>query len=139
MLLSEAILLGSVGTNQCKFRLKNTDGNTCALGAAGIAIGAISYQTPGIRTLTDAYFGESGNMWKNILDQIRDSFPILESRVDHPKERETWKLETIITQLNDTWGWTRPQIAAWVAEQEVKLGIVDAEATIEKEDICQVG
>jgi len=113
MRLSEAILLGSVGTGQAFDVIEDHDGNTCAMGAAMVGCGIGT----GHR--------RSGK-WE-IMDKM---FPILNMDLGMPpgttyEENDIPILWNAIANLNNIYIWTRPQIAAWVAEQEVKLGIVE--------------
>lgn len=127
MRLSECIVLGSVGTNQAFNYLQDYDGSTCAMGAAMVGAG-----------LEPIYWS---------APQIVDKFPFLNHKVTLPPGIE-WKKDSLqegesyskdlwgaIAMLNNEYRWTRPQIAAWVAEQEVRLGIVDAEV---KQEVSEV-
>jgi len=102
--LSEAILLGSVGTGQAFGEYVDKKGNTCALGAALCAIGKL--------TDLSEYTINLGLAW-----------PYHKMSCIHPIAGIKMSMVHIITHLNDIEGWSRPQIAAWVAEQEVRLGL----------------
>jgi len=101
MKLSEAILLGSTKNIQAfnVFKDPITQG-TCALGAAMEAVGL---------DLNDP-----------LPDARRLQFPLLARYTDCPLCQYHGKLEigVIVTHLNDSHKLTRPQIAAWVAQQE---------------------
>ena len=101
MKLSEAILLGSIGTGQCYADLTDGRGNSCALGAALSAIGKLKEQYPALWAAWP---------WVKTL------------RVKNPSgDKNVYReatVEDMIWDLNDTAKWTRPQIAAWVASIE---------------------
>lgn len=106
MKLSEAILLGSIGTEQAFGVLKTTDGRTCALGAAMTAMGM---NLEGLDELT---------RWKLFRD-IASCWPVTKVHAQCPACN--WGPVTVeagIWHLNDKHGWPRPQIAAWVATLE---------------------
>jgi hypothetical protein len=113
MLLSEAILLGSVGSKQAFDYYNYPEGHTCGMGAAMVGAGLI----PTGRSLLEMY----------------KRFPYLETRVEGPQgcgvSPSVWGLGATL--------WTRPQIAAWVAEKEKELGIVKTEAK-EETPICSL-
>lgn len=125
MKLSEAILLGSVGTEQACGSLMTRDGKTCALGAALVATG---YQF-------------SGKDRDDLLGYmtVEQQWPWARNPVEHPV-RHTFGQDAIdiIWSLNDNYGWTRPQIAAWVAsiepqDEQVKVqngGLVEEEVQL---------
>lgn len=112
MKLSEAILLGSVGTEQaygCNAIMPNGQA-TCALGAALFAI------------------GESLSEWREGMPKVSARWPWADEMVPIPSviggncARDGIYLSgavyDLIWRLNDSAKWTRPQIAAWVAELE---------------------
>ena len=121
MRLSEAILLGSVGTEQCFGDFFN-DGITCALGAALFAIGE--------HKASDACDNSRYDLiWKH--------WAWTQNLVNNPSDCDKVQRGSVIKmiwQLNDLAEWTRPQIAAWVAEQEVRLGVVDTQVGAEVKD-----
>lgn len=93
MLLSEAIMLGSMATEQCFGGMEDEDGRRCALGAAALAIGG------------------------NIM--MLDEFPWLGQAEVCPVCHESNHASYIIAQhLNDAHRWTRERIADWVATVE---------------------
>lgn len=130
MLLSEAILLGSIQTKQgFGTRGLTSFSAPCALGTALIACERQS-------TNWDIALG---NLWKK-WEYCRTEFEAPQgtearhrAELDHNTPMEM--LHRTIWRLNDLDKWTRPQIAAWVAEQEVLLGIVDAEV---KQEVVEV-
>ena len=109
MKLSEAILLGSVGTKQAFGSLRTTDGATCALGAAMVGSGWDEDEMTEITTYA----------------HLSDKFPITKKFVPLPYSDNfvggIHPLGIIIPYLNDKCKWTRPQIAAWVATIEDQL------------------
>ena len=112
MLLSEAILLGSVGTGQAFNFYQTSNGNTCGMGAAMVAVG-----------LKPEFYS---------IYKMYEIFPYLKKKVEGPSENAidnypAWgpTIQGWIVLLNNGYRWTRPQIAAWVAEKERELGIVD--------------
>jgi hypothetical protein len=103
MKLSEAILLGSTLRPQIKGHLFG-DGRSCALGAAGEAIGAEPKDCP--------------STW----EVIRKEWPWTQVLV-FPcpgcwRARGASKALVLIAHLNDFHGWTRQRTAAWVASVE---------------------
>ncbi len=113
MKLSEAILLGSVGTEQAHSYAAGK-GKACALEAAVIAIGKpkSEWERVGV-TYWDWTNVKSPCPHKNWYGQC--------------KEHDT--IGDIIWHLNDNHEWTRPQIAAWVASVEPQEEV--------KEESCQ--
>ena len=95
MKLSEAILLGSTMAPQGVGGYER-NGKTCALGAAGQAVGLHGY--------------EIGSVW---LWSREGSVPCPVCRHD------AWPI-SVIAHLNDTHTWTRERIAEWVAKIEPK-------------------
>ena len=115
MKLSEAILLGSIGSaqgfgNMSMFAESKTK---CALGAALVAAGQVpSYQGNVISK-------EDHEM--NPYSRIRRTWPWVQDKVKHPVKGAYGNVLpalTAIYTLNDSYGWTRPQIAEWVASIE---------------------
>ena len=119
MRLSEAILLGSVGSEQCAGYLIR-DRKTCALGAAAIAVGISQLDDSMVPDAIDLTVGE------RIINDLVKEWPCIEKQwVDCPVCAHHANLHWIIgAHLNDQHKWTRPAIAAWVATiepQEVLL------------------
>lgn len=109
MKLSEAIRLGSMMHPQGRIHLISADGlRTCALGAAGIAVGI------------------EVNHYNMDYTNIKNTFPILRSITVHPVNKLRGSVVDTVWKLNDHYGWTREAIADWVetienqAEAEVK-------------------
>lgn len=106
MKLSEAILLGSIGTKQCRILLQDGDA-TCAIGAALIGAGYT------ITNEDDAYV------------EFNRLFPIQSLLVECPaggcgRDVREWPLGDILFHLNDSHLWERPRIANWVAGIEAQ-------------------
>jgi hypothetical protein len=133
MKLSEAILLGSVGTGQAFGILDDGQGNTCAMGAALSAAGL------------------SKSTWQ--LHYLEDHFPIAYKKVKLPNGLE-WKrcftgnhwvepweyihdVRTAIAILNNVYKWTRPQIATWVATIEPQEDQCTTTQTTQTSQQCQ--
>lgn len=128
--LSEAILLGSVGTRQYRRDFMGADGSTCALGSALVAVGFLTRQ--------DVEFGRLRHAKAlHCTTRLHDLWPILGRRVPHPAKgiEGMSTLACIIPDLNDHCGWTRPQIAAWVKTIEEQ---VDAEQTAPEKQAVSV-
>ncbi len=111
MKLSEAILLGSVGTEQsygCKAILPNGKA-TCSLGAALFAVGdevrGVEHGMERVKQLWP---------WTTVYPPINISLV----NICRLCPNDTYPVYSIIWRLNDIAKWTRPQIAAWVAELE---------------------
>lgn len=115
MKLSEAILLGSVGSGQARAMLRDQLGNTCAMGAALLAANLMSasHVSDGEETGESKLYRAAEKKWpvlKEMICQVQcPSFKI---------PAKSWPLLLVITRLNDIDKWTRPQIAAWVATIE---------------------
>jgi hypothetical protein len=111
MLLSEAIILGSVGSKQGRGvnSMQYDSPTKCAWGSALLAVG---YRRDNI----------------GLYDCTR-VWPWASTHVTPPIDIGHWysspKVEVynIIWVLNDVYKWTRPQIAEWVASQERELSI----------------
>jgi len=98
MKLSEAIFLGSKLGPQC-FGVLRIDDATCAVGAAGVAMGNRS---------KDAWTILASWPWTTVTTEIKC-----------PEcEDICFLVGGLITHLNDTHSWTREQIADWVATVE---------------------
>lgn len=110
MLLSDAILLGSMLRPQCFYKPFNGVGS-CAFGAAEEAIG--------INIASPAYAGTSTIPEKWEWTQG--------SGMGCPECGETpFRIASIISEhLNDGHRWTRERIAAWVATVEPKEPVAD--------------
>lgn len=128
MKLSEAILLGSVGSEQCKGWL--IDGNkACAMGAALIAVG-------------EGYLGMPHGISSTILpSKIYVQWPwATQGTVECPICKEHGYKQVglpyiMVEHLNDLHGWTRPRIAEWVASIEPKE--VEQPQVTEVQDLAQ--
>lgn len=107
MKLSEAILLGSVGTEQSygPLAIMPNSKSTCALGAALFAVGSQTNDP-------ERAYKQVEERWPWILAVA--TVPSVLARLGDEKG----DICSIIWRLNDTARWTRPQIAAWVAELE---------------------
>jgi len=99
MKLSEAILLGSVGSKQGfgASSLHSYSQRKCALGAAILAVG-----------IDDTFYA------------LVAVWPWLNNKMICPDCNDTHItiIKDVIWHLNDDHRWTRPQIAAWVATIE---------------------
>ena len=126
MRLSEAILLGSVGTGQAFGKLNDGQGNTCAYGSALAAEGIQvtiyrAFEIPTIIPLEWAW-----------------AFKISSKACCPAEDCNSFDLHSggpcinIIIGLNDRHKWSRPRIAEWVAQEEVRLGIVSKRI----EEVC---
>lgn len=130
MTLSEAIRLGAMNHPHGRFEFQQSNGATCALGAACDAVGVLD------RLLSALQSRESLRESDLILNT---AFPILMRRVTWPcgvlegNPACTNPVGYIITTLNDTYLWTRQQIAEWVASIEA----LDAEAQPEAVAVCR--
>jgi hypothetical protein len=123
MKLSEAILLGSVGSEQGFGPGSLMGVAKCAIGAAFHALGIT---LPGILNIDNKY-----TILPNLYPWTKN---IIEYSYSNPYrpwatiELMNIEIYGIIWRLNDINGWTRPQIAAWVAELEL---IYDPQPSIE--------
>lgn len=103
MQLSEAIRLGSMLKPQATGRVSK-NGGTCALGAALEAVGE-----------------RTGEGWFRVYDL----WPIARRHVPYPgtstHHGKTMLVGSCCWILNDADGWTREQIAEWVASLEQSL------------------
>jgi hypothetical protein len=105
MKLSEAILLGSVSSEQGQGTnsMFRESVKKCALGAALHAEGTAPSRND-----------DDNNPYR----VVRETWPFVTEYILHPIEGKKRDLLSIIYNLNDCHGWTRPQIAAWVATVE---------------------
>jgi hypothetical protein len=116
MELSEAIILGSVGTEQGFGPYQNNDTHACALKAALIAVGR-----------GHDHWAKSAKQWPWIN----------KGPWACPEGGEYMDIQAVIFVLNDRYKWTRPQIAAWVATIEPLCDSnSEAERTQEEDAKC---
>src|SRR5687768_8810316 len=94
MKLSEAIRLGAMLGPQIQGRTFDGDGS-CALGSALLAIGETETYTAAFK-----------------------HFPVTHKQAVHPLSGASVSVLSIVRMLNDADGWTREQIADWVATIE---------------------
>ena len=120
MKLSEAMLLGSISTPQTFNGIRDSNGGTCALGAVLAGSGRL---TEWKRLADTEYIGGSPD-WDQFWEEVRIQFPLLSRRVVHPHIGRPIELIDVITLLNDQFGWTRPQIAEYIASLEQTEGMV---------------
>ena len=112
MKLSEAILLGSLETEQTFGRLHVGHNKTCAYGAALTAVGFLCIDRTGVFA-TKVMALPIAWKWAFI------------KRYECPDcHKSDGVALSVITHLNDTHLWTRPRIAEWVAQQERMLEVV---------------
>lgn len=60
----------------------------------------------------------SGN---SIIDELADAIPAVRANVKHPIENEQQTLAKVIISLNDSYDWTREQIADWLDTLDLDL------------------
>ncbi len=119
MKLSEAILLGSIGSEQGKGMFINGN-KTCALGAAFIAIGE----------------GKLGSLYTyaesdRLCLVMNREWPQTKKETKCPVCNTLTSLHMVIGyHLNDQHQWTRPQIAAWVATIEPQDEVIPEPGTL---------
>lgn len=128
MQLSEAIRLGAVLGKQMIGKFNDGDDNTCAVGAAGLAIG-LKYNP------------------MQYVTEIREAFPLLKQSVQNPVKcddvscgrphRILNSVGATIIHLNDSHNWSREKIADWVqsVEREVYIPEVQPVSAVES-DTC---
>lgn len=120
MKLSEAIRIGASMSPQIKGSVKRSDG-TCGLGAA-----------------YEGTFGEI-KAYKSFheiiqgLDKIYPKIDSVEFLVPHPIQLKINTISAIIVSLNDSYDWSREQIADWVEKIENENGFTGTETPKEKE------
>ena len=112
MKLSEAILLGSIETEQAFGRLHDWRGGTCAYGAALTAAGCLCID----KTMAFGTF-----VPKVMALPIVWKWAFIKRYECPDCHKSDGVALSVITHLNDTHFWTRPRIAEWVAQQERKL------------------
>lgn len=108
MKASEALLLGSVATKQgFGYQSINSPTQPCALGAIALVSGCMT------------------NSGKETYSQLREVFPLLNRKAQCPDPRHDicrLQYRTLVIEqiwhLNDSHGWTRPQIAEWLQQLE---------------------
>ena len=111
MRLSEAILLGSIGSEQ-GFGVMSGNPSSKAKCAIGAALFASGVSLDGVEA-------------SNAIGAVAKLWPWTYKQALMPGRNSSLYIFAIIWRLNDIERWSRPRIAAWVAEQEVLLGIVD--------------
>jgi hypothetical protein len=117
MKLSEAILLGSTLAPQGFWRFMNSDGHTCAVGAALQAVGA---------ELSDV------SSWEQfpILNTVGITCPECGRKPSrHP-------MYYLVSHINDYHRWSREKIAEWVATVEADLEPVPEPIKVIIEEEC---
>jgi hypothetical protein len=125
MKLSEAILLGSIDSpqgygNGAMFKESKAK---CALGTALHAVG----QSPS--------FVEY-NLFNSPYNIVMTIWPWTETMyLDHPVEGRRVSVIHAIYSLNDNCGWTRPQIAAWIATIEPQETTTNGGIQLGKEEV----
>ena len=131
MKLSEAILLGSIGSEQ------------------GFGPSGMNTSSPTKCTMASALFARGINAtFDNGLDIIVELYPWLNTDVMPPVALPDYhhgpyitrptSIHGIIWRLNDILKWTRPQIAAWVATQEAIYDVQSVEQPItEREHVTR--
>ena len=117
MLLSEAMRLGASWSKKGIIHIKSDD-RTCALGAA-----------------LEGSVGIESN-WPASMEKLSKKFPYLHMQVVHPVmdniiagslncfNFKAGSLGATITILNDSYNWTREQIADWIETIEEKEGLL---------------
>jgi len=114
--LHEAILLGSLGTEQGYGATAMYGEATCAMGAALAAVG--------IRVLSNL---EGLNEITRLWSWTNRRVPVPCCLIPHMAPDLDEPVYSIIWRLNDTAKWTRPQIAAWVVSVEPQDAMMDIE------------
>jgi len=129
MRLSEAIRIGASWSKQVRINLKTVHG-TCALGAAIEGTwGEVFWNRNGV--------GKAGKCY----DILELQYPILNEHVDNVTSNDFSDalLITEIVCLNDTYFWTRDEIADWVEMKEYELGYYeDTEPANVKHDFIKM-
>lgn len=109
MKLSEAIRLGAMLKPQAKCLYNASNQGTCAMGAAADAIGVLM-ESIGVDAIRGTLSG-LGEAWPHLGasdDTRNESVWLVDGR----------PLADAIQTRNDTYGWTREQIADWVESIE---------------------
>ncbi len=124
MKLSEAILLGSIGSEQGTGTQSANPHNKelCAIGAAMLAVGA---ESP--NDLGSEYMGMLRQYWPWTQTTL---VPLPNKLQGNGVTGTVIEVYRLIWRLNDTLHWTRPQIAAWVATIEPQDGVVTEPGTL---------
>ena len=102
MKASEAVIIGSAITRQIKGALTDGNNGRCALGAMCEAAGI---------DMTGWAFGHP-------YSALTHRFPVMAESFLHPVWGTFGPLYQIVYNLNDSHGWTRERIAAYVRECE---------------------
>ena len=113
--MSDSILLGSIHTKQA-FGWYGRNGATCAIGSALAAEG---------HDLTK-YTNEDIYMWEKQLWPWTWTKRAFNPAV--PLYRRLFsrdRIRNIVDDLNEKYLWTRPRIAAWLHEQEDRIGVFE--------------
>ena len=107
MKLSEAILLGSIGSKQGFGAMSShkDSKDRCAIGAALLAVNQETDFLPRFQL-------------EVVWPWVQKLVPLVEGTCSFTKDKTHGQVYMIIWQLNDILRWTRPQIAAWVTSIE---------------------
>lgn len=97
--LSDAIRIGAKSGGQLYYKLLDNSHNSCAMGAAYIAVFPDITETDCIKIDTH----------KKIQNQLQT-----DELVMHPIRKWKCHLTIIVVDLNNTYRWTREQIADWL-------------------------
>lgn len=111
MRFSEAIHLGSMLGRQIYGDLENSNGDTCALGAARKALGVKLFEAMRV------FYMKRNSRCPEC------SFLHPTSPDAHFSGHHDYPILAISTHLNDFHKWTREAIADWLEAEEVKMGI----------------
>jgi hypothetical protein len=132
MKLSEAILLGSISTKQgFDFTCIDPDCATpCVIGTAMYAVG-IHLGSDEAKNNAFSMFWET---WPWLRQMVNGNIV----RFKHPMKKYEAGVTQILYSLNDTFRWTRPQIAAWVATVEPQEVIETVEQVPVLQEVLQL-
>jgi len=131
MRLSEAMRIGASWSPQTRLIMKSKDG-TCAMGAA--------YEGT-FGTITNNMMEGDNLQYIKIenLDKLLKTYPILyEFSMFVTKSVVVAPIDQIIVSLNDSYCWTREEIADWIEMKELELGYHE-DIEQKKENLVSVG
>ena len=128
MKLNEAILLGSIGSEQGfgPDSMATKSPTKCAMGGALFARGVDATFDNGLDMITKLY------PW--LLNQVLPPVTLPDTSHGRIIDKPIC-IHGVIWRLNDILKWTRPQIAAWVATQEAIYDVQPVEQPI-TEEVC---
>ena len=122
MKLSDLIILGSMQSGQAFGVIIDDEGNTCANGAALLALGVPAEDL------------QNGMQWKH--PKSRPFFEWQKVNVAHPFTGVLTGLLSVVIELNNIHRWPRAKIAEWVSTVEPQEVPTDITSSPKENTVC---